>query len=95
MNLVQATFISNFCTNFNFATNIADQLICNQSLSEFPPAILMGLIPFLNVNHADLAPAYTGLLFGITNMMANIPGFLAPEMVGAFTVEGTWSEKLS
>ena len=79
----------------NFATNIADQLICNQSLSEFPPAILMGLIPFLNVNHADLAPAYTGLLFGITNMMANIPGFLAPEMVGAFTVEGTWSEKLS
>ena len=49
----------------------------------------------VNVNHADLAPAYTGLLFGITNMMANIPGFLAPEMVGAFTVEGTWSEKLS
>ena len=42
----------------NFATNIADQLIINstmsktnvrkvfQSLSEFPPAILMGLIPF-------------------------------------------------
>ena len=25
-------------------------------------------------------------------MMANIPGFLAPEMVGAFTVEGTWSQ---
>ena len=46
----------------------------------------------MNVNHADLAPAYTGLLFGITNMMANIPGFLAPEMVGAFTVEGTWSQ---
>lgn len=47
------------------------------------------------MNHADLAPAYTGLLFGITNMMANIPGFLAPEMVGAFTVEEssieTWS----
>lgn len=118
--------------SINFATNIADQLIINstisktnvrkifQSLSEFPPAILMGLIPFfgcqshavitviclccmfkgcmfaaVNVNHADLAPAYTGLLFGITNMMANIPGFLAPEMVGAFTVEEssieTWS----
>ena len=46
----------------------------------------------MNVNHADLAPAYTGLLFGITNMMANIPGFLAPEMVGAFTVEGMWSQ---
>ena len=49
----------------------------------------------VNVNHADLAPSYTGLLFGMTNMMANIPGFLAPEMVGAFTVEEstieTWS----
>ena len=48
----------------------------------------------MNVNHADLAAAYTGLLLGITNMMANIPGFLAPETVGAFTIEGTWSEKL-
>ena len=48
----------------------------------------------VNVNHADLAPAYTGLLFGITNMAANVPGFLAPEMVGAFTVDestiATW-----
>ena len=45
-------------SKINFATNIADQLIINstmsktnvrkvfQSLSEFPPAILMGLIPF-------------------------------------------------
>ena len=49
----------------------------------------------MNVNHADLAPAYTGLLFGITNMMANVPGFLAPEMVGAFTVEGMWSKMTS
>lgn len=48
-----------------------------------------------NVNHADLAPSFTGLLFGITNTVANAPGFLAPEMVGAFTKNEstilTWS----
>ena len=48
-----------------------------------------------NVNHADLAPNFTGLLFGITNTVANAPGFLAPEMVGAFTKDEstitTWS----
>ena len=48
-----------------------------------------------NVNHADLAPSFTGLLFGITNTVANAPGFLAPEMVGAFTKDestiATWS----
>ena len=131
--------------SINFATQTADYLIISetwskttvrkvfQALSEYPPAVLLALIPFfgcdgyavitlvclccmfkvsrnskvnlsiniqacmfaaVNVNHADLAPAYTGLLFGITNMAANVPGFLAPEMVGAFTVDestiATW-----
>ena len=31
-------------------------------------------------NHADLAPAYAGTLFGITNMIGTIPGFLAPQV---------------
>ena len=53
-------------------------------------------------NHADLAPAYAGTLFGITNMMGlifksvnqihvknegTIPGFAAPQANGAF-IEG-------
>jgi ACS family sodium-dependent inorganic phosphate cotransporter-like MFS transporter 5 len=37
------------------------------------------------VNHLDLAPAYAGTLMGITNMVATIPGFLGPSVVGAFT----------
>ena len=117
----------------NIVTQIGDHLIASgksskvtvrkvmQVLSEVPPAIFLGLIPFFgcnsfavialiclcccfnaccycgyNVNHADLAPSYTGLLFGITNTVANAPGFLTPEMVGAFTKEEstiqTWSK---
>ena len=34
-------------------------------------------------NHADLAPAYAGTMFGITNMIATIPGFLAPQVNGS------------
>ncbi|XP_022105784.1 sialin-like [Acanthaster planci] len=38
-----------------------------------------------NVNHLDLAPDYAGLLMGITNMVATIPGFLGPLLVGVIT----------
>lgn len=37
------------------------------------------------VNHLDLAPPYAGTLMGITNMIATIPGFLGPSIVGVFT----------
>jgi len=37
------------------------------------------------VNHLDLAPAYAGTLMGITNMIATIPGFVGPSVVGALT----------
>ena len=36
-------------------------------------------------NHADIAPKYAGSLFGVTNMIGTIPGFLAPQMVGIIT----------
>jgi len=36
-------------------------------------------------NHADISPQYAGSLFGITNMVATIPGFLAPQLVGIIT----------
>jgi len=36
-------------------------------------------------NHADISPRYAGSLFGFTNMVATIPGFLAPQMVGIIT----------
>ena len=31
-----------------------------------------------NVNHLDIAPKYAGVLMGITNTFATIPGFAAP-----------------
>ncbi|XP_072029904.1 sialin-like [Amphiura filiformis] len=38
-----------------------------------------------NVNHLDIAPQYAGILMGITNCGATIPGFAGPAVVGALT----------
>ena len=37
------------------------------------------------VNHADIAPAYAGVLFGISNTVATMPGFIAPFVIGVIT----------
>ena len=37
------------------------------------------------VNHADVAPKYASLLFGISNTFATLPGFLAPYAIGQMT----------
>lgn len=37
------------------------------------------------VNHLDIGPIYAGVLFGISNCLANIPGFITPAVVGAIT----------
>ncbi|XP_064631101.1 sialin-like [Lineus longissimus] len=46
------------------------------------------------VNHVDIAPKYAGILFGISNTAATIPGFLAPYVIGVLTnenqSEGQW-----
>ncbi|XP_047486637.1 putative inorganic phosphate cotransporter [Penaeus chinensis] len=36
-------------------------------------------------SHQDLAPNFAGTLFGITNTLANIPGFATPQLTGAIT----------
>jgi ACS family sodium-dependent inorganic phosphate cotransporter len=36
-------------------------------------------------NHVDIASNYAGVLMGITNMAATIPGFLVPALVGILT----------
>ncbi|KAK3744228.1 hypothetical protein RRG08_017090 [Elysia crispata] len=43
-------------------------------------------------NHLDLAPSYAGLLLGITNTMATVPGIIAPTIAGILTPEGTAQE---
>ena len=35
-----------------------------------------------NCNHLDIAPQYAGILLGITNCFATIPGFAGPAVVG-------------
>ncbi|XP_074653838.1 sialin-like isoform X3 [Tubulanus polymorphus] len=37
------------------------------------------------VNHVDIAPRYAGILFGITNTFATLPGMIAPVVVGQIT----------
>ncbi|CAL1547223.1 unnamed protein product [Lymnaea stagnalis] len=44
------------------------------------------------VNHLDLAPSYAGILFGITNTVATIPGMVAPVIAGALTPNRTAEE---
>ncbi|XP_072175846.1 sialin-like [Diadema setosum] len=39
-----------------------------------------------NVNHLDIAPAYAGVLMGITNTVGTVPGILGPSIVGLFVV---------
>jgi hypothetical protein len=39
------------------------------------------------ITHVDMSPEFAGILMGITNSIANIPGFMAPIVVSAFTNE--------
>ncbi|XP_046556711.1 uncharacterized transporter slc-17.2-like [Haliotis rubra] len=44
------------------------------------------------VNTVDFAPRYAGILFGITNAAATIPGMVAPVIAGAMTPNKTQEE---
>merc|ERR1719369_2149970 len=59
---------------------------CDKTLAIF---LLVGATGFcgfnfsgFNVNHLDIAPQYAGILLGITNCFATIPGFAGPAVVG-------------
>lgn len=41
------------------------------------------------VNHVDIAPPFCGILFGISNSFATLPGFLSPYVIGIITKDGT------
>ncbi|KAM8954076.1 sialin [Pelodytes ibericus] len=42
-----------------------------------------------NINHLDIAPSYAGLLLGITNTFATIPGMVGPVIAKTLTHENT------
>jgi len=46
-------------------------------------------------NHVDLSPQHAGILMGISNMFATIPGILSPLLVGILTPNGTREEWLT
>ncbi|XP_078595018.1 sialin-like isoform X2 [Branchiostoma floridae x Branchiostoma japonicum] len=41
--------------------------------------------PGFKICHIEIAPRFGGILFGITNVFGSIPGFVAPEIIGAMT----------
>ena len=43
------------------------------------------------INHVDIAPKYSGILFGVTNTAAAATGFVAPYITGIITKEVTSS----
>ncbi|KAG7240475.1 hypothetical protein INR49_026841 [Caranx melampygus] len=45
-----------------------------------------------NINHLDIAPSYAGILLGITNTFATIPGMVGPVIARALTVHNTIEE---
>ncbi|XP_072246727.1 sialin [Leuresthes tenuis] len=45
-----------------------------------------------NINHLDIAPSYAGLLLGITNTFATIPGMVGPVIARALTQNNTIEE---
>ena len=40
-----------------------------------------------NINHIDIAPRFAGVLMGITNTIATIPGFVGPQVATAIAVQ--------
>ncbi|XP_077438271.1 sialin [Vanacampus margaritifer] len=45
-----------------------------------------------NINHLDIAPSYAGILLGITNTFATIPGMVGPVIARSLTVNNTIEE---
>ncbi|XP_036402681.1 sialin [Megalops cyprinoides] len=45
-----------------------------------------------NINHLDIAPSYAGILLGITNTFATIPGMVGPVIARALTPHNTLEE---
>ncbi|XP_025090947.1 sialin-like isoform X2 [Pomacea canaliculata] len=71
---------------------------CDHTLSVVLLTLAVGLSGFciagFNCNHLDIAPKYAGILMGITNTFATIPGFVGPAVVGILTnnnqTSGQW-----
>lgn len=64
---------------------------CRTELALFLFALAVGLntvtVSGCKSSMLDIAPDYAGIVFGVSNTVANIPGFVAPSMVGALLTD--------
>merc|ERR1719186_2207040 len=44
-------------------------------------------VPGCKSGTLDIAPAYSGIVFGLSNTVANVPGFVAPQLVGVLLTD--------
>ena len=72
-------------------TAIAGYAGCNGELTVALLVFSAGLnfftVPGCKSGTLDIAPAYSGIVFGLSNTVANVPGFVAPQMVGALLTD--------
>ena len=70
---------------------VTGYLAYNQLTAVTGLTIAVGLSGFamagFNVNHIDIAPKFAGVLMGITNTAATIPGFVGPQVATAIAVK--------
>jgi len=64
---------------------------CQAELAVFLFALAAGLnlltVPGCKSGMVDIAPAYAGIVFAVANTMGNIPGFVAPAVVGSLLTD--------
>lgn len=69
---------------------------CNGVLAVILFLISAGLntftVPGCKSSMLDIAPAYSGIVFGVSNTVSNIPGFVAPQLVGLILQDSTRTE---
>ena len=61
----------------------------------FPCSVSYFRYIVFQINHVDLSPNYAGTMMGITNMFANICGFVTPYVTGAIINENVSFTKVT
>lgn len=93
-----AAAVAFFTISVAFNGLTGKQQTCNQPFDVFvqtlaKPVVYSRIVPGCKANTVDIAPKYGGITYGISNTIANISGFLAPQVVGLMLQEdvGTFS----
>lgn len=80
-NTVAAVILLTLAVGLSGASYSAFQVNLLKNLPEKPIVITVVIVNG-KVNFVEIAPPYAGTLFGVTNAVANLCGFMAPYAVG-------------